>query len=134
MTHDKSTPAAGGVSIGGSMTGSFNTGAHGVAVSTGDNSTVQLQGYADAVSDERYQELLEQVRLLRQQLPLFAGADGVAEVEAELVETEEEITRTGEATPGLLRRLWDRLEQASTALGGLSSALTLAEAVRKLTG
>ncbi|WP_017586959.1 hypothetical protein [Nocardiopsis ganjiahuensis] len=176
MTHEYTPPAAGPVSIGGSMRGgavSTGTGgtaessapvgpaseslparpaappaegfgngapgsvtiggdAHGVAISTGAHGTARFE--AAAVQDERYQELLEQVRLLRQQLPLFSGAQGVAEVEAELVGAEEEIVRTGAVAPGVLSRLWERLQEAGTALGGLSSALALAEAVRKLTG
>jgi hypothetical protein len=126
----RSTTAAGAtpgsVTIGGD--------ARGVAISTGDHGTARYEATSTSVGDEQYQDLLEQVRLLRQQLPLFTGAKGVVEVEAELAEAEEEITLTGVVTPGLLRRLWERLEQASTALGGLSSALALAEAVRKLTG
>ncbi|MEE2037938.1 hypothetical protein Q8791_11990 [Nocardiopsis sp. CT-R113] len=181
MTHDEDTaPAAGSVSIGGSLHGgavSTGTGgsaeasapaepglreeprsstpvalprgavgnrapgsvtiggdARGVAISTGDHGTARFEASDDAVQDERYRDLLEQVRLLRQQLPLFAGAEGVTEVEAELVEAEEEITRTGAAAPGLLRSLWERLEQANTALGALASASALAETVRQLTG
>jgi len=180
MTHDDTTPAAGSVSIGGSLHGgAVSTGTGGsaeasapsdsdrregprpstpaalpgaavsdrapgsvtiggdareVAISTGDHGTARFEASSDAVRDERYRELLEQVRLLRQQLPLFAGAEGVAEVEAELVEAEEEIAQTGTAAPGLLRRLWERLEQANTALGALTSATALAETVRQLTG
>ncbi|MFJ9553954.1 hypothetical protein ACIRPH_09065 [Nocardiopsis sp. NPDC101807] len=180
MTHDDTAPAAGSVSIGGSLHGgavSTGTGgsaeasapaeaepreeprsdlpaappggvagrrapgsvsiggdARGVAISTGDHGTARFEASSDAVKDERYRDLLEQVRLLRRQLPLFADAEGVDEVEAELAETEEEITRTGTAAPGLLRRLWDRLEQANTALGALTSATALAETVRQLTG
>ena len=118
--------APGSVAIGGD--------ARGVAISTGDHGTARFEASSDAVQDERYRELLEQVRLLRQQLPLFADAEGVAEVEAELVQTEEEIAQTGTAAPGLLRRLWERLEQANTALGALTSATALAETVRQLTG
>lgn len=180
MTHDDSAPAAGSVSVGGSLYGgaiSTGTGgsaeagapadpglrekprsdrsvtrpggavgnrapgsvsiggdAEGVAISTGDHGTARFEASSDTVRDERYRELLEQVRLLRQQLPLFAGAEGIAEVEAELVEAEEEITRTGAAAPGLLHRLWERLERAHTALGALTSATALVETVRQLTG
>ncbi|NKZ00093.1 hypothetical protein [Nocardiopsis alborubida] len=180
MAHDDTTPAAGSVSIDGSLHGgAVSTGTGGsaeasapaaagpreetrrsgpvtpprrttrnrapgsvtiggdareVAIATGDHGTARFEASSDAVLDERYRELLEQVLLLRQQLPLFAGAEGVAEVEAELVEAEEEITQTGTAAPGRLRRLWERLEQANTALGALSSATALAETVRQLTG
>ncbi len=177
MNHDDTKPAAGSVSIGGSLDGgalSTGTGgsaeayaptdserqrqpgsanpsalpqgtvtpgsvtiggdARGVAISTGNHATARIANPSDAVHDERYRELLEQVQLLRQQLPLFAGATGVAEMEAELVEAEKEITQTGTVAPGLLRRLWERLERANTALGALASATALAETVRQLTG
>ena len=131
MTHDRTAPGTDGSRPPGSV--SIGGDAHGVAISTGDHATASVEiSHDTGVQDERHRELLEQIRLLRGQLPLFAGADGVAEAEAGLAEAEEEITRSGTAGPGLLRGLWERLGRANTALGALASAVALTETVRKL--
>lgn len=131
MTHDRTVPGSAGNRTSGSV--SIGGDARGVAISTGDHATARVEVCAEpAVQDERYRELLEQIRLLRGQLPLFAGAEGVAGAEAGLAEAEEEITRTGTAGPGLLRGLRERLSGANTALGALASAAALTETLRKL--
>ncbi|MEU3308976.1 hypothetical protein ACWGSK_00745 [Nocardiopsis sp. NPDC055551] len=113
--------SAGSVVIGGD--------AEGVSIATGENSTARTDVTPD---DERFQELLEQIRLLRGQLPLLADTSEVTVVDAELAEAELAITQSGSADQGLLRRLWERLAPGNTALGALASAVTLADMARRL--
>ncbi|MFD6096416.1 hypothetical protein ACFVWN_11120 [Nocardiopsis flavescens] len=60
MDYDDTTPTKGSVSIGSSM--------HGGAISTGDNSTARFTATPSAQQEKQHQELLEQIRLLRQNL------------------------------------------------------------------
>ena len=113
--------SAGSVGIGGD--------AEGVSIATGRNSTARTDITPD---DERFQELLEQIRLLRGQLPLLADASEVTVVDAELAEAELAITQSGGVDQGLLRRLWERLAPGNTAMGALASAVTLADMARRL--
>lgn len=113
--------SAGSVVIGGD--------AEGVSIATGENSTARTDITPE---DERFQELLEQIRLLRGQLPLLADTSEVTVVDAELAEAELAITQSGSADQGLLRRLWKRLAPGNTALGALASAVTLADMARRL--
>ncbi|SIO87813.1 hypothetical protein [Nocardiopsis sp. JB363] len=113
--------SAGSVVIGGD--------AEGLSIATGDNSTARTDVTPE---DERFQELLEQIRLLRGQLPLLADTSEVTVVETELAEAELAITQSGIADQGLLRRLWERLSPGNTALGALASAVTLADMARRL--
>lgn len=103
--------------------------AEGVSIATGDHSTARTEV---TPTDGRYQELLEQVRLLRAQLPLLADTSEGTVVETELAEVEAQITGTGTVGPGPLRRLWERLSSGNTALGALASAVTLADMARRL--
>lgn len=103
--------------------------AEGVSIATGDHSTARTEV---TPADWRYQELLEQVRLLRAQLPLLADTSEGTVVETELAEVEAQITGTGTVEPGPLRRLWERLSSGNTALGALASAVTLADMARRL--
>lgn len=114
-------PPSGSIVVGGD--------AEGVSMATGDRSTARSE---IAPTDERYQELLEQIRLLRTQLPLLADTTEVSVVETELAEVEAQITDTGAVSSGPLRRLWERLCPGNTALGALASAVTLADMARRL--
>ncbi|GGR15148.1 hypothetical protein ACH4U6_26015 [Streptomyces netropsis] len=119
-----SVPEDGGVAVG-EMTGG--------AVATGPD--------AEAVDSSRQllsasPELLAAVRLLRQQLPLLARAegDGLDGCDGQLAELEEEVVRTGRAERGRLVRLRALLTGGATTAGGLASAIAVVQAISGLLG
>lgn len=117
-------PAApGGVSIGGHLTGG--------ALATGEGS----EAVYDATHiDAAHRQLLEGIVELRQHLTLLARNDDVDAADGELAGVQDEITRTGRAEPGRLRRLRERLTDTSTALAALASAAAVAQAIQGLVG
>ncbi|TVL90126.1 hypothetical protein [Streptomyces sp. SAJ15] len=75
-------------------------------------------------------ELLAAVRALREELAPLAPSAPMDEVAAALAEVEEELADgAGAADRERLGRLRGRLEAAATAVGGLASAVALAQAI-----
>ncbi|WP_327401807.1 hypothetical protein OG194_17630 [Streptomyces sp. NBC_01288] len=101
-------------------------------VSFGDvsHSTFAVGSHAQAVShhgtapqrDEAAEELLKAVRELRADLTRVRGTDRTAALDAALADTEDEITRTGEAAPTRRERLRELLADSQALLGVLASA------------
>ena len=113
----------GGVSIGGHLTGG--------ALATGAGS----EAVYDATHiDAAHRQLLEGIAELRQHLTLLARNADVDAADGELAGVQDEITRTGHAEPGRLRRLRDRLTDTNTALAALASAAAVAQAIQGLVG
>jgi len=101
-------------------------------VSIGDvsHSTFAIGSHAQAVShhgtgpqrDEAAEELLKAVRELRADLTRVRGTDRTAALDAELADTEDEITRTGQAAPSRRERLRELLTDSQALLSVLASA------------
>ncbi|MET7680169.1 hypothetical protein [Streptomyces sp. NPDC005423] len=101
-------------------------------VSIGDvsRSTFAIGSHAHAEShhgtgprrDEATEELLRAVRELRADLARVRGTDGTATLATALADTEDEITRTGRATPSRRERLRELLADSQALLTVLASA------------
>lgn len=101
-------------------------------VSFGDvsHSTFAVGSHARAVShhgtgpqrDEAAEELLKAVRELRADLTRVRGTDGTAALDSALADTEDEITRTGQAAPSRRERLRELLTDSQALLSVLASA------------
>ncbi|MCX4813273.1 hypothetical protein OG601_22020 [Streptomyces sp. NBC_01239] len=101
-------------------------------VSFGDvsHSTFAVGSHAQAVShhgvapgrDQAAEELLKAVRELRADLTRVRGTDGTAVLDAALADTEDEITRTGQAAPTRRERLRELLSDSQALLSVLASA------------
>jgi hypothetical protein len=115
--------ASGQVFVAGHVTGG--------AVAAGEGSEAV---YEAVTADAAYQELLSAVTLLRQHLTLLARGADVESADGELAAVQEEITRTGRAETGRLRRLRERLTDAKSVLAALASAATVAEVIHGLVG
>ncbi|MDO0929452.1 hypothetical protein QQY24_30080 [Streptomyces sp. TG1A-8] len=79
-----------------------------------------------APRDPGAEELLTAVRELRADLARVRATDRTAELDAALADTEDEIIRTGQATPTRRERLPGLLGDSQALLGVLASAATLA--------
>ncbi|MFY1676664.1 MULTISPECIES: hypothetical protein [unclassified Streptomyces] len=99
------------------------------AVAVGQGAHAESHQAPQAAPDPLMAELLSSVRALRADLARLSG-DGHQALEAELSETERELTRTGHVDPSRLRTLRQsltgsqRLVELFTSAGALSSALT----------
>jgi hypothetical protein len=101
-------------------------------VSMGDvsKSTFAIGSHARAEShhgaapqrDRAAEELLAAVRELRADLERVRGSERTAALAAELAETEDEITRTGQAAPTRRERLRELLTDSQALLSVLASA------------
>lgn len=101
-------------------------------VSFGDvsHSTFAVGSHARAVShhgtgpqrDEAAEELLKAVRELRADLTRVRGTDETAALDSALADTEDEITRTGQAAPSRRERLRELLTDSQALLSVLASA------------
>ncbi|MEU1593779.1 hypothetical protein ABZ468_13230 [Streptomyces sp. NPDC005708] len=101
-------------------------------VSIGDvsHSTFAIGSHAQAVShqgtagqrDEAAEELLKAVRELRADLARVRGSEQTAALDAALAQTEDEITRTGQAAPSRRERLRELLSDSQALLSVLASA------------
>lgn len=102
------------------------------SVSIGDvsNSTFAIGSHARAVThqgpaqqrDEAAEELLAAVRELRADLARVRADERTAQLDAALADTEDEITRTGEAAPSRRQRLRELLSDSQALLSVLASA------------
>ncbi|SPE57608.1 hypothetical protein SNS2_3280 [Streptomyces netropsis] len=120
----QSVPEDGGVAVGEMAGGAVATGTDAEAV------------YASRELLSASPELLAAVRMLRQQLPLLARAegDGLDRCDGQLAELEEEVVRTGRAERGRLVRLRALLTGGATTAGGLASAIAVVQAISGLLG
>jgi hypothetical protein len=101
----------------------------GGALAAGEGS----QAVHEAVStDAGYRQLFEAVVLLRQHLEDFAPSPAVTGIRSELAAVQDEITDTGRAEQGRLSRLRDRLSMAAPAIAALTSAVSVAKAIKEL--
>lgn len=87
-----------------------------------------------APADESHQALLKAVRDLGEDLKRYPTTSETEELSASLEETEQQVTTTGQAQPGVLDRLRTALEAASGILGAITSATALGTAVAGLLG
>ncbi|MDQ0992595.1 hypothetical protein [Streptomyces sp. V3I7] len=113
------------VSFGDVSKSTFAVGSHAHA-----ESHHQYVGGAGAERDEAAEELLRAVRELRADLERVRGSEQTAALDTALAETEDEITRTGQA--GTTRR--ERLRELLTDSQALLSVLASAGAVAGLLG
>lgn len=72
--------------------------------------------------DQATEELLKAVRELRADLTRVRATDRTAALDAALADTEDEITRTGQAAPTRRERLRELLSDSQALLGVLASA------------
>ncbi|MGW3101043.1 hypothetical protein [Streptomyces sp. NPDC001100] len=94
------------------------------------HSTFAVGSNAQAVShhgtapqrDEAAEELLKAVRELRADLARVRGTERTAALDAALADTEDEITRTGQAAPTRRERLRELLADSQALLTVLASA------------
>ncbi|WP_137978369.1 hypothetical protein [Streptomyces violaceusniger] len=125
-------PAAGG----GSTFGNIRFGSvRGSAIGFGDHNHIVngRQGEA-APCDPAYQELLEAVRQLAEDLRRVVPSPEIGALSDELDRTEDEIQRTGRAGAGRLARIRVMLQDASASVGMLASGVAVGQAVGALLG
>ncbi|GAA0932640.1 hypothetical protein GCM10009575_039180 [Streptomyces rhizosphaericus] len=125
------TPAAGG----GSTFGNIRFGkVQGSAIGFGDHNHIVNGRQAEAPCDPAYQELLEAVRRLAEDLRRVVPSPEVGALSEELDRTEDEIQRTGRAGAGRLARIRVMLQDASASVGMLASGVAVGQAVGALLG
>ncbi|MFF7858836.1 hypothetical protein [Streptomyces sp. NPDC007904] len=88
----------------------------------GDHARAETRNAAPAARDESAEQLLAAVRELRADLARLRENEQAARLDETLAETEEEITRTGAAGEGRLRRLREVLTDAQSILTLFASA------------
>ncbi|MFF3632862.1 hypothetical protein [Streptomyces sp. NPDC002250] len=106
----------------------------GVSIGDVSHSTFAIGDHAHAEShhgtaaprDAAAEELLLAVRELRADLARVRADERTAELDAALADTEDEITRTGQAAPSRRERLRRLLDDSQALVGLLASAGTLA--------
>jgi hypothetical protein len=84
--------------------------------------------------DAAHQALLVAITRLRGDMKVLATSEAVAAADGELAGIQDEITLTGRAEPGRLRRLLALLKRGDTILAALASAAAVAQAVQGLVG
>ncbi|MGW0881787.1 hypothetical protein [Streptomyces sp. NPDC002671] len=92
----------------------------------GDRAHAESHHGTSAQHDAAAEELLAAVRELRADLARVRASEQTAELDAALADTEDEITRTGQATPTRRERLRNLLDDSQALLTVLASAGTLA--------
>ncbi|WLW52752.1 hypothetical protein [Streptomyces sp. YU58] len=102
-------------------------GIHGGTFAFGDNNRVESHHGTGAQRDAAAEELLAAVRELRADLTRMRASDETTALDEALAETEDDLTRTGRATPTRL----DRLRQI---LGDSQALVTLVASAGALTG
>ncbi|MBI0297819.1 hypothetical protein JBE04_25995 [Streptomyces sp. PRKS01-29] len=125
-------PAAGG---GGSKFGNIRFGSvQDSAIGFGDHNHIVNGSRGEAPCDPAYQELLEAVRQLAEDLRRVIPSPEVGALSDELDRTEDEIQRTGRAGAGRLARIRVLLQDAGTGVGMLASGVAVGQAVGALLG
>ncbi|MFI7500344.1 hypothetical protein ACIBVL_17955 [Streptomyces sp. NPDC049687] len=102
----------------------------GVSIGDVSNSNFAIGSHARAVThhgtapqrDEAVEELLAAVRELRADLARVRADERTAELDSALADTEDEITRTGQAAPSRRQRLRELLSDSQALLSVLASA------------
>ncbi|MFI9153928.1 hypothetical protein [Streptomyces sp. NPDC053367] len=95
----------------------------------GSHARAESHHHAGAPRDPASEELLNAVRELRADLARVRGTEQTAALDAELAETEDEITRTGQAAPSRRERLRALLTDSETLVSLLASAGAVAAMV-----
>ncbi|MFI8203122.1 hypothetical protein [Streptomyces sp. NPDC085937] len=96
------------------------------AFAFGANARAETRNTTAPARDETAEQLLAAVRELRGDLARLRENEQAARLDATLAETEEEITRTGTAGEGRIRRLREGLADAQSILTLFASAGTVA--------
>ncbi|MFI9174026.1 hypothetical protein [Streptomyces lincolnensis] len=98
-------------------------GIHGGTFAFGDQAHVESHHYGTGVQrDAAAEELLAAVRELRADLTRVRASDETAALDEALADTEDDLTRTGQATPSRLDRLRQLLEDSQNVVTFLASA------------
>ncbi|MGP3945533.1 MULTISPECIES: hypothetical protein [Streptomyces] len=106
----------------------------GSAIGIGDHNHIVNGRQGDAPCDPAYQELLEAVRQLAEDLRRVVPSPEVGALSDELDQTQDEIQRTGRAGAGRLARIRVMLQDASAGVGMLASGVAVGQAVGALLG
>ncbi|MEU3935857.1 hypothetical protein AB0E85_28035 [Streptomyces sp. NPDC029044] len=85
-------------------------------------------------ADRHVAELLVLLREVRSDLDRLRSTDEIRALRDECEEAEQEISRTGRVTPGLVARLRARLEAAQTAVSPLASVVGLVQSLALVEG
>ncbi|MEE4587750.1 hypothetical protein ACIG63_04020 [Streptomyces antimycoticus] len=120
----------GGRSFGGIRFGKVS----GSAIGIGDHNHIVNGRQGDVPCDPAYQELLEAVRQLAEDLRRVVPSPEVGALSDELDQTQDEIQRTGRAGAGRLARIRVMLQDASAGVGMLASGVAVGQAVGALLG
>ncbi|AEM87944.1 hypothetical protein [Streptomyces violaceusniger] len=123
-------PAGGGRTFGDITFGKVS----GSAVGIGDHNHIVNGRQGEAPCDPAYQELLEAVRQLADDLRRVVPSPEVGALSDELDQTQDEIQRTGRAGAGRLARIRVMLQDASAGVGMLASGVAVGQAVGTLLG
>ncbi|MGW7751784.1 hypothetical protein ACWGK6_09490 [Streptomyces violaceusniger] len=106
----------------------------GSAVGIGDHNHIVNGRQGEAPCDPAYQELLEAVRQLTDDLRRVVPSPEVGALSDELDQAQDEIQRTGRAGAGRLARIRVMLQDASASVGMLASGVAVGQAVGALLG
>ncbi|AJZ86059.2 MULTISPECIES: hypothetical protein [Streptomyces] len=106
----------------------------GSAIGIGDHNHMVNGRQGDVPCDPAYQELLEAVRQLAEDLRRVVPSPEVGALSDELDQTQDEIQRTGRAGAGRLARIRVMLQDASAGVGMLASGVAVGQAVGALLG
>lgn len=135
---DRSAGASGGGADpagGGSKFGNIRFGnVRGSAIGIGDHNRIVNGRVGEVPCDPAYQELLEAVRGLADDLRRVVPSPEVGALNDELAQTQDEIQRTGRAGAGRLARIRVLLQDASASVGMLASGVAVGQAVGALLG
>ncbi|AQA16337.1 hypothetical protein BV401_20135 [Streptomyces malaysiensis subsp. malaysiensis] len=106
----------------------------GSAIGIGDHNRIVNGREGEVPCDPAYQELLEAVRQLTDDLRRVVPSPEVGVLTDELAQTQDEIRRTGRAGAGRLARIRVLLQDASASVGMLASGVAVGQAVGALLG
>ena len=108
--------------------------AHGSAIGIGDHNHVVSGERHTAPCDPAYEELLEAILQLADDLTRLVASPQVSALADELADAQGDIRRTGRAGVGRLARVRLLLQEASTGIGTLASGVAVGQAVAALLG
>ncbi|MYU09409.1 hypothetical protein GTZ78_01570 [Streptomyces sp. SID8361] len=135
---DRSADASGGGADpagGGSKFGNIRFGnVRGSAIGIGDHNRIVNGREGEVPCDPAYQELLEAVRQLTDDLRRVVPSPEVGVLTDELAQAQDEIRRTGRAGAGRLARIRVLLQDANASVGMLASGVAVGQAVGALLG
>ncbi|MBB5934772.1 hypothetical protein [Streptomyces zagrosensis] len=116
-------------------TGSIRLGnVHNSAVGIGNHHHIETVRHEATPRDPAYERLSEAIQQLGEDLARVVPSSQTVALADELSGAQDEIQRTGQASPGRLARLRTLLQDASASIGMLASGVAVGQAIGPLIG